>query len=63
VSAAIAALGDAYTDADSLESICQIHVDELNGADTHELVYHIRDETTPDESADLDCRPASRLPV
>jgi hypothetical protein len=65
VSAAIAALGDAYTDADSLETICQIHVDELNGADTHELVYHIRGEATPSGQAlgSCTCRKHKQLSI
>jgi hypothetical protein len=49
VSATVAALEDAYTDADLFETICQIRGDELDGASTHELVHHIRGEATPDE--------------
>jgi hypothetical protein len=41
VSATVAMLEDAYTDADSFETFCQIRQDELDGADTHELVHHI----------------------
>jgi hypothetical protein len=31
--------------------MCHIRGDELEGASTHELVYHIRGEATPDEQA------------
>jgi hypothetical protein len=51
VSATVAALEDAYTDADLFETICQIRGDELDGASTHELVHHIRGEATPEEEA------------
>jgi hypothetical protein len=42
VSATVAALENVYTDADLLETICQIRGDELDDAGTHELVHHIR---------------------
>jgi hypothetical protein len=51
VSGTVAALEDAYTDADLFKTICQIHGDELGGAGTHELVHHIRGEATPEEEA------------
>jgi hypothetical protein len=51
VSATVSALEDAYTDADLFETICQIRGDEVDGAGTHELVHHIRDEATPEEEA------------
>jgi hypothetical protein len=51
VSATVAALEGAYTDADLFETVCQIRWDELDGAGTCELVYHIRGKATPDELA------------
>jgi hypothetical protein len=42
VSATVAALEDAYTDADLFETICQIRGDQVDGAGTYELVHHIR---------------------
>jgi hypothetical protein len=32
-------------------TVCQIRVDELDGAGTYELVHHIRGIATPDEFA------------
>jgi hypothetical protein len=49
VSAAVTALGDAYTVDDLFEEICQIRGDKADGASTHELVHHIHGEATPDE--------------
>jgi hypothetical protein len=46
----IAALEDAYTGAALSKTIRHILVDELDGADTHELIHHIR-EAKPDEQA------------
>jgi hypothetical protein len=51
VSATVAALEDAYTDADLFETICQIRGNELDDAGTHDLVYHIRGKATPEEEA------------
>jgi hypothetical protein len=51
VSATVAALEDAYTDADLFETICQIRGDELDDAGTHEVVHHIRGKATPAEQA------------
>jgi hypothetical protein len=51
VSATVAALEDACTEADSFETICQIREDELDSASTREVVHHIRGEATPDEQA------------
>jgi hypothetical protein len=48
VSATVAALEDAYNDA---ETVCQICGDELNDAGTYELVHHIRGKASPDELA------------
>jgi hypothetical protein len=45
----VAALEDAYTDADLFETIFQIRGDELDGAGTRKLVHYIRGEATPDE--------------
>jgi hypothetical protein len=49
VSAAIAALEDAYTDANLFEPILHIRGDKLDCAGTHKLVHHISGEATPDE--------------
>jgi hypothetical protein len=49
MSAAVAAFDGAYTGAHWFETICKIRGDELDGAGTHELAHHIRDEATPDE--------------
>jgi hypothetical protein len=51
VSGAVAALEDAYTEADLFEIICQIRGDELDEAGTSELVHHIRGKAIPDELA------------
>jgi hypothetical protein len=51
VSATVAALEDAYTDAAFFETVYQIRGDELDGAGTYELVHHIRGKATPDELA------------
>jgi hypothetical protein len=50
-SATVAALEDAYTDADLFETIRHIRGDEVDGAGTHEVVHHIIGEATPDEQA------------
>jgi hypothetical protein len=42
VSATVAALEDAYTDADLLETVSQVRGDELDDAGTFERVHHIR---------------------
>jgi hypothetical protein len=42
VSANVAALEDAYTDADLLETVSQVRGDELDDAGTFERVHHIR---------------------
>jgi hypothetical protein len=49
MSATVAALEEAYTDADLFETICQIRGDELDDAGTHELVHHIPGTATPIE--------------
>ncbi len=49
MSTTVAALEDAYTDADLFENICQIRSDELDGTGTHKLVHQVRGEATPDE--------------
>jgi hypothetical protein len=49
VSATVAALEDAYTDADLFETVCQIRGDELDDAAIYELVHHIRGKGTPNE--------------
>ncbi len=49
VSATVAALEDACTDADLFETVCQIRGDDLDDAGTHELVHHIRGKATPEE--------------
>jgi hypothetical protein len=49
VSTTVAALEDAYTDADLFENICQIRSDELDGTGTPKLVHQVRGEATPDE--------------
>jgi hypothetical protein len=46
VSATVAALEDAYADADLFETVFQIRVDELDDAGTYELVHHIRGKAT-----------------
>jgi hypothetical protein len=51
VSATVAVLADAYTDADLFEAVWQIRGDELDDAGTYELVHHIRGKATPDELA------------
>ncbi len=52
MSATVAGLEDAYTDADLFEMICQIRGDELDGAGIDGLVHHIRrTNATPDEQA------------
>jgi hypothetical protein len=51
VSATVAALEDACTDADLFETVCQIRGDDLDDAGTHELVHHIRGKATADELA------------
>jgi hypothetical protein len=51
VSATVAALEYAFTDADLFETICKIRGDELDGAGTHDPVHHIRSEAAPDEEA------------
>jgi hypothetical protein len=55
LSSTIAALENAYTDADLLETIRQIHGDELDGAGTHELIQHIR-EAIPFSIGTFICR-------
>jgi hypothetical protein len=65
VSATVAALEDADTDADLLETICKIRGDEVDDAGTYELVHHIRGKATPDELA-LDSftrRKLKQLPI
>jgi hypothetical protein len=49
VSATVAALEDAYTDAAFFETVCQIRWDELADTGTYELVHHIHGKATPDE--------------
>jgi hypothetical protein len=44
VSATVAALENAYTDADLFEKNRQMHEDEMDGIGAHELVHHIRGE-------------------
>jgi hypothetical protein len=58
VSATVAALEDAYTDADLFETVCQIR-------GTYELVHHIRGKAAPDELAlgSFTCRKLNQLPV
>jgi hypothetical protein len=51
VSATVAALEHAYTDADLFETVCKIRGDELDDAGPYELVHHIRGKATPDELA------------
>jgi hypothetical protein len=51
VLAAVAALEDAYTDADIFETISQVREDELEDAGTFELVHHIRGKAPPNELA------------
>jgi hypothetical protein len=51
VSTTVAALEDAYTDADLFETVCQIRGEELDGAGTFELVHHIRGKASADELA------------
>jgi hypothetical protein len=60
VSATIAALADACTDADLFETICQIRGDKQDGAGTHELAYHIRGDAVADEQ-DLGSFPRRKL--
>jgi hypothetical protein len=61
LSSTIAALEDTYTGAALLETIRQIHVDELDGAGTHEVIHHIREGTPtnrplfPSSFASLSC--------
>jgi hypothetical protein len=56
---------DAYTGADLFYTVCQIRVDELDGAGTYELVHHIRGIATPDEFAlgSLTRRKLKQLPI
>jgi hypothetical protein len=49
VSITVAALGDAYNDADLFETIRQIRRDEVDGAGTYELVHHNRSENRAEE--------------
>jgi hypothetical protein len=51
VSATVAAVKNAYTEADFFETVCQIRGDQLYAAGTYELVHHIRGKATPDELA------------
>jgi hypothetical protein len=51
VSASIAALEDAYTDADLFETVCQSRGDKVDDGGTYELVHHIRGRVRPDELA------------
>jgi hypothetical protein len=44
VSATVAALENAYTDADLFEKTREMHEDEMDGTGAHELVHHIRGE-------------------
>jgi hypothetical protein len=51
VSLTVAALEDAYTDADLFETVCQIRGANLDDAGTYELVHYIRGKATADELA------------
>jgi hypothetical protein len=51
VSATVAALEDAYTDADLFETVCQIRGNGLDDAGTYELVHHIRGKAAAGELA------------
>jgi hypothetical protein len=66
VSATVAALDDAYTDADLFETVCQILADELDDAGTYELVrQHIRGKSAHDELAlaSFTCRKLKQLRI
>jgi hypothetical protein len=65
VSAIVAALEDAYTDADLFETVCQIRGDKLDDAGTYELVHHICGKAIPDELAlnSFTCHKLKQLPI
>ena len=44
MSATVAALENAYTDADLFEKTREMHEDEMDGTGAHDLVHHIRGE-------------------
>jgi hypothetical protein len=55
----VAALEDAYADADLFETFCQIRGDELDEAGIYELLHHIRGKAT----ADVTRRKLKQLPI